>query len=532
MSTLNLIQLQERLKKQPSDIVMAAARGQILSVPPLIGSLELLRREQMRNEADAIKAAEMEGAPNVTEELIEDEKLSKETINPRQFKEQISGLMALQNNRQQQAARQQQSIQAAMPMAAPNTTTSEPAQLAGGGFIEDIVVPRDFRGGGLAGIDPTMLKKLALMRAMTNKGRPGLPSLPINMFKRSDYANGGIVAFAGPEGSFVEQSPGFYQLKEEVGPTSSRELLEEIIRRRKERLSLEERMKQAGLIGGPPEPTEEIAALDEQKRRLRESDDIARRVMSLDPLRLGRSMADYLSKQEAAETSIEEKKAKARDLHAAAKFNAARGNIKEAIVNENEADKADREIATAISESILKDAQTQQAFAGKTTDWMRRYASFLPSVMQELKTNNPNDPQVMALTARRVDQSIGEAGRKVDVSESTAQTAADREKTQDYEAAARIVDPMLQLGGSRYKEYKKIEKEEGKEAAAAFRERLIQEELRRMRAGPRPASASSQAPAPTSGALPAGLPPGSKQIGTFNGKPVYQKPDGERVISK
>jgi hypothetical protein len=34
----------------------------------------------------------------------------------------------------------------------------------------------------------------------------------------------------------------------------------------------------------------------------------------------------------------------------------------------------------------------------------------------------------------------------------------------------------------------------------------------------------------SSSTLPSGLPPGSKQIGTSNGKPVYQKPNGERVI--
>lgn len=286
---LNLIQINERLKKQPDDLIIAAANGRIPSVPPFMASAELLRRKQMREEAAATQNAEMEGAPTVTEEL------AQEVATPRQAKEQIAGLMALQGNRQQQAARQQAGIQSAMPMAAPNTTTSEPAQLAGGGFIDDIVVPRDFQAGGPARMDPTMLKKLALVRAMKNKARPGLPSLPVNMFRRADYANGGIVAFAGPEGSFVETRPGFYELDKEEEednvmanlPPEARRVMElaKQIRERSTPEARTQRLREAGLPTVFSEMPDTSAKLREelakQKQQIEAADTITNRILGL-----------------------------------------------------------------------------------------------------------------------------------------------------------------------------------------------------------------------------------------------------------
>ena len=89
-------------------------------------------------------------------------------------------------------------------MPAPNTTTSEPAQLAGGGFLDDIVVPRDYQAGGQA-MNPDMLKKLMMLKAM--KQRQGVAGLPMNAFKRSDYAGGGIVAFQTGGSTFDQFMP-------------------------------------------------------------------------------------------------------------------------------------------------------------------------------------------------------------------------------------------------------------------------------------------------------------------------------------
>ncbi len=174
---LNLVQLQERLRDVPMQALMTYANGANPQVPPFLALGELNRRKKMQESAAAEQAQQMEGAPTIKEQI-----------------EQSTGLLALQGSRQRQAAQQQAGVQAAMPMAAPNTTTSEPAQLAGGGFIEDIVVPRDYQRGGM--VNPEMLKRLMMMKAMQNR-RPGVSGLPMrqDMFKRGDYAGGGIVAF-------------------------------------------------------------------------------------------------------------------------------------------------------------------------------------------------------------------------------------------------------------------------------------------------------------------------------------------------
>jgi hypothetical protein len=185
---------------------MQYANGANPQVPPFLALGELNRRKKMQESAAADQAQEMEGAPTVKQQI-----------------EQAAGLMALQGSRQRQAAQQQQGIQANMPMAAPNTTTSEPAQLAGGGFIDDIVVPRDYQAGGQ--VNPEMMKKLMMMKMM-QKRRPGVAGIPIqNMFKRSDYAGGGIVAFNGTFDSFVQETSPRGDTKEREATPEEKELM-------------------------------------------------------------------------------------------------------------------------------------------------------------------------------------------------------------------------------------------------------------------------------------------------------------------
>jgi hypothetical protein len=177
---LNLVQLQERLKDLPMQAIMQYANGANPQIPPFLALGELNRRKKMQENAAAEQAKEMAGAPSIKEQI-----------------EQATGLMALQGSRQRMAAQQQQSAQQQAMMPAPNTTTSEPAQLAGGGYIDE--VPRDYQAGGR--VDPMMLKKLMMMKAM-QKRRPGISGLPVDMFKRQDYAGGGIVAFSNGGSTF------------------------------------------------------------------------------------------------------------------------------------------------------------------------------------------------------------------------------------------------------------------------------------------------------------------------------------------
>lgn len=163
---LNLIQVQERLKGLPTQVVMEYANGANAEVPPYIALGELNRRRQMQESEQARIAKETAGAPSIKEQI-----------------EQTAGVLALQANRQQQAAQEQQGVMAMTPMAAPNTVTSEPAQLAEGGYL----------AGGE--VDPELE---AMMMGMG-----GVGTLPTNdIFVGADYAGGGVVAFQ--EGGFTD----------------------------------------------------------------------------------------------------------------------------------------------------------------------------------------------------------------------------------------------------------------------------------------------------------------------------------------
>ena len=203
---LNLIQVQERLRDMPMQAIMQYANGSNPMIPPFLALGELNRRKKMQESAAAEQAKEMAGAPSVKDQI-----------------EQATGLMALQGARQRQASQQQAGMQARMDMPAPNTMTSEPAQMASGGAVSD-VMQRDYRGGGIA-MNPDMMRKMAMMKAMR---RPGLAGIPVqNMFKRGDYAGGGIVAFAGKDESLVPDP-------DEDQSNPLRELLQELLTKRRE----------------------------------------------------------------------------------------------------------------------------------------------------------------------------------------------------------------------------------------------------------------------------------------------------------
>lgn len=132
---LNLVKVQEELKGMPLNVVMQYANGSNPQVPPYVALGELSRRKQMQE--SAVAAAPQEEAPTVKQSL-----------------EQQLGIMSLQNQRAQQAMQNVASAAARQP-------TIPPQQMAAGG-ITALPMRRD-------------------------------------MFRRSDYAGGGIVAFQNNE---------------------------------------------------------------------------------------------------------------------------------------------------------------------------------------------------------------------------------------------------------------------------------------------------------------------------------------------
>jgi hypothetical protein len=372
---LNLVQLQERLKDVPMQALMQYANGANPQVPPFLALGELNRRKKMQEGAAAEQAQEMEGAPTIKQQI-----------------EQATGLMALQGSRQRQAAQQQQGIQAAMPMAAPNTTTSEPAQLAGGGFIDDIVVPRDYQGGGMA-MNPEMIKKLMMLKAMKQR-RPGIAGLPADNIRRADYAGGGIVAFAGKEGSFVETSPGFFELGEEVKKPDEeidpQRQLAELIRRLQAVKSIEERKREAGIGEAPDVQAERLKAAQDERRRFEESDTIANRILNLDPYRLGPSMARYEKERRTGMTDIDRRIAEINDLRTKSAYDAKMGNIEKARTEELDAITKEQGLLKDISETGYKEALKQTSLAGRSAEGDRYAQTYLRSRKAQ-GDNRPDD---------------------------------------------------------------------------------------------------------------------------------------------
>lgn len=343
---LNLVQLQERLKDVPMQALMSYANGASPQVPPFLALGELNRRKKMEDAAAAEQAQQMEGAPTIKEQI-----------------EQSTGLLALQGNRQQQAAQQQQSAQANAAMPAPNTEMSEPVQMASGGEV----LPRDYQRGGMASMaNPEMLKRLMLLKALQQRKQqaPGISQLPMRpgMFQRSNYAGGGIVAFNGEEdGSFVETSPSFYQLKSETqededkGLSFEQRMAREQIRKIRELKSLADMKREAGLEAPPTKDVEKLAALEAQRKRFEDSDTIINRLLAVNPLQIGPSMGAYAAKQEAQRKLFEDQIAQINDLRTQAAYDAKVGDIKSSRDNTLEAAKLERELIGTSAEVGYKE---------------------------------------------------------------------------------------------------------------------------------------------------------------------------------
>ena len=452
---LNLVQLQERLKDVPMQALMQYANGTNPQVPPFLALGELNRRKKMQEGAAAEQAKEMEGAPTIKQQI-----------------EQAAGLMALQGNRQQQAAQQQQQAQATMPMAAPNTTTSEPAQMASGGFIDDVVVPRDYQVGGQVGrqINPEMLKKLMMLRAMKQRsqvptqtdyatggpafdpeklkqemfkeaiqgnvsdipkeliaavrkaalrGTSGISSLrlPKDTFSRENFAKGGIVAFNGENDSYVERSPGFYQLKEELPedeqkaemiaklPPEIRAMLQ-VAERQRQSMSPEAvaaRRKAAGLptlVSELPDTGAKVLQeLQRQRAELEQSDTFANRLLALTPGRrfgtgeTGKGLLAYEKERMAKANELGRAIASAEDLREKAKMDFAEGRFKEAEAALAGANKIEAEMATKIPEGLYKKALREQAEAGRTSTEDRAAQAYLRS--QKAKGDSRPDEVIL-----------------------------------------------------------------------------------------------------------------------------------------
>jgi hypothetical protein len=147
---MNLVQINERLKDLPMQVVQQYANGMNPEVPPYLALGELQRRELSQKQMATAQGAQQGPQPSIKEQV-----------------EQKAGLMQLQQMQQQQMAQQMQQPRGPMP-------TSE-------GTPQPVDQPEVAMAGG------------------------GLASVPVrsDMF---EYASGGIIAFSGGGQSLNERA--------------------------------------------------------------------------------------------------------------------------------------------------------------------------------------------------------------------------------------------------------------------------------------------------------------------------------------
>lgn len=405
---LNLVQLQERLKDLPMQAIMQYANGANPQIPPFLALGELNRRKKMQESAAAEQAKEMAGAPSIKEQI-----------------EQATGLMSLQNQQRPQQMPQQMPPQA-MPQQAP-------VQMAGGGMARS------------QGMNPEMIKKLMMLAAMKKRG--GIDQLPMrkDMFRRGDYAGGGIVAFQNGGAADVINAAvdASEQADEEIGMTPEEKRYMDVIRRLKAIKSLEERKKEAG-IGAPPDAqAERIRALEEQQRRFGESDTVARRVLALDPRRIGKSMDEYFTRRETAQKDFEGRLAEIKDLREKAKYDASVGDLTKARAEEIEALEKERNILKDMGEAGYKRALREQAEAGKSTNLKDVYKTELAGLAAEGK--DPNSPVVQREAMRRAAALVTTyAGPRVELGERSRISGLESQAVKEFND---IFDPRKVLFG-------------------------------------------------------------------------------------
>lgn len=465
---LNLVQLQERLKDLPMQAIMQYANGANPQVPPFLALGELNRRKKMQESAQAEQAKEMAGAPSVKEQL-----------------EQATGIMALQAQQPQQMPQQAAPQQMAAPMPAVGMA----------------------KGGITRGMDPEMLKKMLVMAALKKRG--GIDQLPMrsDMFKRGDYAGGGIVAFQ--EGGAADVINAALEEQETADEFEGMELspLQKLrIKKMKEQQGLPgvlERRKAFGLPEEAPDTTARTRAdLERREKELQGSDTFINRLLALEAGRfgsgkMGKSMMTYEQGRQAKMDEIRKLRAAAEDQREAAKIAYKEGRFADYERGLAEARKLDIEAIKDVADIGRIEAQTKQATEGRSTNLKDMAQVEFQALVA--KGRDPNDPATMQEAYRNAAAYVTYAGPRAEIQGQQARTAAARESSQDYEAAAKIVDPMIALGGSRRKEYRDILKDKGQAAADKFREDLIQNELRRMRgqgSGDRSASGSVRVTAP------------------------------------
>lgn len=183
----NLIQVQDAIKTVPLKDVMDYANGKNPQVPSYLALAELNRRKQLQETAESFY-----GEPGTLKEQIETSLTrAPEGMDPTQTP---PGQIDITRTPPQLAP----SLAPVQQTAAPQMVnpTAPPMLAARGGLMRSPDIAR------------------------------GVASIPISQFKRRNYAGGGIVAFAGPEGSFVEEDEDYLRREQQRMLAGSRDIVD------------------------------------------------------------------------------------------------------------------------------------------------------------------------------------------------------------------------------------------------------------------------------------------------------------------
>jgi hypothetical protein len=131
---MNLIQINERLKDLPMQVVQQYANGMNPEVPPYLALGELQRREMSQKQMATAQGAMQGAQPSVKEQV-----------------EQKAGLMALQQMQQQQMAQQMAQPRGPMPTSenTPQPVDQPEATMMASGGLASVPVQFDFASGGI-----------------------------------------------------------------------------------------------------------------------------------------------------------------------------------------------------------------------------------------------------------------------------------------------------------------------------------------------------------------------------------------------
>jgi hypothetical protein len=131
---MNLVQINERLKDLPMQVIQQYANGMNPEVPPYLALGELQRREMSQKQMATAQGAMQGAQPSVKEQV-----------------EQKAGLMALQQMQQQQMAQQMAQPRGPMPTSenTPQPVDQPEATMMASGGLASVPVQFDFASGGI-----------------------------------------------------------------------------------------------------------------------------------------------------------------------------------------------------------------------------------------------------------------------------------------------------------------------------------------------------------------------------------------------